>query len=452
MSFHLGKPILVMIVVALVSAIVIARRPAQRDADLDVWVFADAHYKAFAPLVKEYEREHGVTVNLNLVVTRAMNVRLASLFMTSPTSPELPDLAELEISNIGRYFRAPVEDVGFIPLNGYLKQSGWYDKIVEQRYAVWSKEGVIFGVPHDIHPVTITYRDDLFREAGVEDLSQCTTWPEFHAACLKFRDYWTPRARYRHAIELPEAAIDYVIVMLQQRGINLIDDRSQLYFTDPKVADTLAFYAQMVAGPRKVSGQSTGGRGAFAKDVADGNLCAFITPDWRVTYIKRFSQNVSGRMRMMPLPIFEPGDKRTGTWGGTMIGITKGCENPDEAWRMIEKLYLSREGLASRREHSDVLPPVMSLWDDPVYHQPDPYFGGKMANELFIELAREIPIRYVTPATGLAQTALNGVLVKATDYIHERGSDAGLEAAIMPWLVEAERDLKARLDQMRFEK
>ena len=119
---------------------------------------------------------------------------------------------------------------------------------------------------------------------------------------------------------------------------------------------------------------------------------------------------------------------------------------------MIEKLYLSREGLASRREHSDVLPPVMSLWDDPAYHQPDPYFGGQMANELFIELAREIPIRYVTPATGLAQTALNGVLVKATDYIHERGSDAGLEAAIMPWLVEAERDLKARLDQMRFEK
>lgn len=451
MQFHLGKPILVMVVVALVSAIVIARRPAQRDADLDVWVFADAHYKAFAPLVKEYEREHGVTVNLNLVVTRAMNVRLASLFMTSPTSPELPDLAELEISHIGRYFRAPVEDVGFIPLNDYLKKSGWYDKIVEQRYAVWSKQGFIFGVPHDIHPVVITYRDDLFKQAGVEDLSQCKTWRQFHEACLKFDAYWRPRVRYRHAIELPEAAIDYVVVMLQQRGINLVDDRNRLYLADPKVADTLAFYAQMVVGPRKVSGQSTGGEGAFAKDVADGNLCAFITADWRVTHIKRFSPNLEGKMRAMPLPIFEPGDKRTATWGGTMIGITKGCENPDEAWKLIEKLYFSKEGLAARRKVSDVLPPVKHLWDDPAYHKPDPYFGGQKADELFIELARDIPIRYVTPATGLAQTALNSVLAKATDYIRERGSSAGLEAAIMPWLVEAERDLEARMEQMRFD-
>jgi arabinosaccharide transport system substrate-binding protein len=268
---------------------------------------------------------------------------------------------------------------------------------------------------------------------------------------LKFKAYWAPRERYRHAIELPEAAIDYVIVMLQQRGINLVDDRNRLYFTDPRVADTIAFYAQMVAGPRKVSGQSTGGQGAFAKDVADGNLCAFVTADWRVTYIKRFSENLSGRMRMMPLPIFDPGDKRTGTWGGTMIGITRGCENPDEAWRMIEKLYLSEEGLQSRRKYSDVIPPVKSLWDDPAYHQPDPYFGGQMADELFIELAREIPVRYVTPATGLAQAQLNAVLAKATDYIRTRGNADGLEAAIMPWLVEAQRDLKNRMDQMRFD-
>ncbi len=118
---------------------------------------------------------------------------------------------------------------------------------------------------------------------------------------------------------------------------------------------------------------------------------------------------------------------------------------------MIEKLYFSKEGLASRRKHSDVIPPVKSMWDDFSYHQPDPYFGGQMANELFIELAREIPIRYVTPATGLAQTQLNAVLAKATDYIRERGSADGLEAAVMPWLVDAERDFAARMEQMRFD-
>lgn len=175
----------------------------------------------------------------------------------------------------------------------------------------------------------------------------------------------------------------------------------------------------------------------------------------------------------MPLPIFDPGDKPTGTWGGTMIGITKGCENPKEAWRLIEKLYFSKEGLESRRKVSDVLPPVISLWDDPVYHQPDPYFRatmvnplfarleritgrrtslftGQMANEMLINLARDIPIRYVTPATNLAQTALNNVLLKATDYIKDHGTD-GLEPAIGGWLVEAEKDVRDRMQQMRFD-
>jgi arabinosaccharide transport system substrate-binding protein len=241
-----------------------------------------------------------------------------------------------------------------------------------------------------------------------------------------------------------------VQVMLQQRGINLVDDQNRLHMTNPKVANTLAFYAQVVAGDRKVAGQSTGGTGAFAKDLADGNICAFVTPDWRITYVKRFSQHLSGRMRMMPLPVFEPGDKRTGTWGGTMIGITKGCEDPKEAWRMIEKLYFSKEGLESRRKFSDVLPPVISLWDDPVYHQPDPYFGGQRANELLIELARDIPVRYVTPATSLANTALSSVLAKATRHVRERGED-GLEEAIGGWLIGAEHEVRGRMEQMRFD-
>ena len=42
------------------------------------------------------------------------------------------------------------------------------DKIVAARLAPWSKDGVIFGVPHDVHPVAIAYRDDLFREAGID--------------------------------------------------------------------------------------------------------------------------------------------------------------------------------------------------------------------------------------------------------------------------------------------
>src|SRR5262245_66446128 len=118
------------------------------------------------------------------------------MFMADPTSEELPDLCEIVIGSIGKFFRPPLKDVGLVPLNEYLDRSGWRHRVVESRFAPWTKEGVIFGLPHDVHPCTITYRKDLFDEAGI-DLTQAKTWPQFHAACVKFRDYWRgPRDRH----------------------------------------------------------------------------------------------------------------------------------------------------------------------------------------------------------------------------------------------------------------
>jgi arabinosaccharide transport system substrate-binding protein len=101
-----------------------------------------------------------------------------------------------------------VEDVGFLPLNGYLERSGRLAEILPSRLATWSKDGIIFGIPHDVHPVTITYREDLFREAGI-DLASALTWTQFQDKCLAFQRYWAGRGmRYRHAMELHEGNAD----------------------------------------------------------------------------------------------------------------------------------------------------------------------------------------------------------------------------------------------------
>src|SRR5687768_9921274 len=134
MSFHLGKPILVMMVIALIAGAVVAVRPEQQKADLTVWVFADSHYKSYKPLIPEFERKHNVKVNLNLLNMRALAIRLTSLFMADKYSEEIPDLVEIEIGSIGRFLRPPVEEVGFLPLNDYVTKSGYDQRIVPQRF------------------------------------------------------------------------------------------------------------------------------------------------------------------------------------------------------------------------------------------------------------------------------------------------------------------------------
>jgi arabinosaccharide transport system substrate-binding protein len=449
MNFHLGKPILVMIVLSLLSGLVVLARPSEKKAELTLWVFAHSHHKTFVPLCEKFARDNNVTINLNLLNGRALVVRLGQLFMADLSDEEIPDLVEMEIGLVGRFFRPPLHEVGFRPLDDYLQRSGWGERLIKSRLAPWQKEGVTFGVPHDVHPCTITYRKDLFKEADV-DLAQAKTWKQFHEECLKFTRYWRGRGfRTRHAFELPESSSDYVQAMLLQRGINPIDSFGNVYIDDPKVAETIAFYATMVAGPRKVTAQTPAGTAARTKDLTEGNICAFLTPDWDYTYTKIYGAAVAGTMRMMPMPVFDPIDTPTSTRGGTMMGITRAAKNPDLAWKLLEYLYFSDEGIRARQNDSDILPPLRTIWKDPFYNRPDPFLGGQSSGALFVELAGQIPKRYVTPLSNVATLALNDVLVNAVDYVRERG-DKGLEQACQGWLETAAIELKRRMQHTEF--
>lgn len=448
-NFHLGKPILVLAAIALLAGAAVSVRPAQPKADLTIWIFAESHYQIYRRLLPTFEQENHVKVNLNLLNARGETIRLGQLFMADLDNPELPDLAEMEISLVGRYFRPPVNEVGFLPLNGYVQENNYDERLVKQRLAPWSKEAVVFGMPHDVHPCTITYRHDLFTEAGV-DLPAAKTWPQFQDACVKFEKYWRERGYpTRHALEMSESSSENFQAMLLQRGINPIDMYGNVYVdTDPRVAQTLAFYGQLVAGPRKCTAQTSQGWGPFSKDVSDGNLCAFLTPDWRIIYIKQYGPSLAGKMRMMPLPVFDSTDAPTSTLGGTMMGITRKCKHPDLAWKLLQYLYYSKDAQAADPE---ILPPLKERWTDPFYHQPDPYFGGQKAQELFTQLAPHIPNRYVTPASGIANMALNEAVARAVRYVEEHGADAGLEPACKQWCAEIADDLRARMKQWRID-
>ena len=55
--------------------------------------------------------------------------------MSNAADSRLPDLVEVEIGSIGNYFRPPVDDVGFLPLNDYLEKSGYADRILKSQFA-----------------------------------------------------------------------------------------------------------------------------------------------------------------------------------------------------------------------------------------------------------------------------------------------------------------------------
>jgi arabinosaccharide transport system substrate-binding protein len=455
MPFHLGKPVLAMIAISVISgALMLSLKPTPK-AEMTVWVFASSHADKYrtgfdgrASLVDQYEKLHGVKVDVNLIATRAEDIRLMSLF--SSDGGGVPDLAEVEIGSVGKFFIPPVREVGFLPLNEFLERDKLMEKMVQSRFAPWSKEGVIFGVPHDVHPVTISYRKDLFDAAGV-DLAKAKTWNEFQELCLMAQERWRKMGVKRYAIEMPAAKPEYLVVMLLQRHINLIDDRNRVYLNDPKVADTIARYALMVKGKRQIGADSSPGASImWTQDLADGYVAACFTPDWRSVYIRTHASELSGKMAMMPLPIFEPGDEPTGTWGGTMMGIPRRCKDPEKSWQLLKFLYTTPQSLEARLRFTNIIPPMREQWSNPMYHRPDPFYGGQKVDELYIELADRIPKRYVTPFTPMAVQSLSFALGKAVAHVEDHGEE-GLREVCQAYLDRQAQDLRRRIEFGTFE-
>ena len=124
MEFPLGKPILAILCEALLSGVALLCMPPTPAADLTLWVFADTHARTYRSIQGRFEKESGKSLAID-DVGDSINIRLLSLFMAGRTGKALPDAAEIEIGNIGRFFRPPVSDVGFLPLNHYLENSGF---------------------------------------------------------------------------------------------------------------------------------------------------------------------------------------------------------------------------------------------------------------------------------------------------------------------------------------
>lgn len=447
-----------MLAAALVGGIIIAARPATPHAKMILWTFAESHQRSYVgdgesvgetPQHK-YTRTTGNSLDVVLMNARAEDVRLLSIFDSHGHGQVVPDAAEVEISHVGKFFRAPTSDVGFLPLNDFLKRSGWYDRIVQARFSPWSKKGVIFGIPHDLHPTAIAYRKDLFDLAGV-DLAAAKTWPEFALACRAFQHYWVDHGKRRWAIGLAKTSSDNIVIMLQQQHVNLVDDNNKIYLNDARVAQTLRFYAELVAGADPAGTDFNPAPGLKYRDIANGDVCASILPDWEVSYTKRYAPDVAGKLAMIPLPKFHPDDSPTASWGGTMIGIPRDCKDPEASWKLIESLYLDHDAVAYRRQSDDILPPIRSYWNDDVYQHGDPFFhNAQNVNQLYIHLAEELPMRLMTPFTLVAHQLLSDVLNRVVERI-DAGETQNLDRDIQMWLDEAAKDLDARIKFGMFE-
>lgn len=344
-------------------------------------------------------------------------------------------VVEAEVTSVGQYFRGEPDATFFLSLDSYLAQSEIWKRLPASRLRPWQYKGRQLLLPRDVNAVGLTYRADLFAQAGV-DVEACATWESFFAACEKYEAYWAARGEpWRKAVEFPRGNASAVTVMLQQRGVPVVGMLQDVQLGDARVCDTLLAYAGWAATgvganpARTILDTST--------EVSEGRVAALLTADWRWGQLRKgVGPGVAAQLRTRGLPKFAEADAPTGTWGGTGIGIPRDTPSPLMSWRVIEALFADRERAERRWEETGVVPCVTSMWRE-----------GPLSRDPFAVLAARAPQGWrSTPVWPRAQFELNGIVGGACRRYAEGGRGAAA-AWLGPALAEAQERLARELAQ-----
>lgn len=445
-SLSAGVWVILLLFVASGVTLLLSARDADRQ--LRMWLFSPEHRVMYVPTLEGARGGIG-SVDLSLMSIAALQSRMKSGFFGGlPTA----DLIEAERATVGQVFMGPVDAIGLRDLTPRLEAEGLLELFNPPSLSPWSVEGRVFGLPHDVHPVMLAYRADLTEAAGI-DLAEAETWEEFFTLLEPMTADGDGDGRPdRYPLSFWYTQQDNIELLLLQGGGRLFDERGVPTLDDPRNARLVAEMVSWCVGPepRALDIEEFTAAGHQAR--IEGRAIAYLCPDWMCSIWRMHVPQIGGKMKLMPLPAFEPGGRRTSVRGGTMLGFPRTSARFDEAWEVAKLLYTSPEVARRLYEEVDIVTPVRSLWDDPIYDTPDPFFMGQAKGRMFIELAPDIPPRSSSPYGQAAvfevrDAATNLARWAQTQRVHDAAS---LEPQARALLERAQANVARRMSRNAF--
>ena len=425
MGFPYGNAplgLLLLAIAATVGIVAISDAPhGEQKPDLIFATFTKEHAAAYRQALPAFERANNCTVQIQVVGERPLQSRLHSAMQVGA---DVPDMVELQDGWLSFFTRGMLEDVQFVDLTDRLKESGLYDRLVANRFSKWSSRGRIFALPHDVHPVMLAYRKDIVAQLGI-DVNTLTTWDEFARVGREVvvKDRNGDGAADRYMLDMPTDGTAVMPLLAMQRGASTFDEHGNVTFDSEAHAEVMCWYVQQIQGPKRIAFPAGWGQN-LAKSAIDGLVLFYFCPDWRTRQFQSDMPGLKGKMGLMPLPAWEPGGRRTSTWGATGLAFPKRGQNFELAWKLAMYLYFDAEQLGPRFAQTNILPPLVDSWDQPEFKAINPHWDMSLG-QAFIRLAPQVPAAPTNAYHFMALSKLSKAFTKASQYYAERG-EAGL--------------------------
>jgi lactose/L-arabinose transport system substrate-binding protein len=291
----------------------------------------------------------------------------------------------------------------------------YVDKMNAYKWSDAMLDGKYYAMPWDSGPVVMYYRRDVFKAAGLasdpESVSALVaTWDDYLNVCKTIKektgDDCFANNKANNYARLYE-------MMLWQQGFGYTDASGKVTVDSPENVATLeelkkfwdagllsdqlewtdGWYAELAAGgtaPVATVGPGTP-EPAAVKPVA-----SLVEAAWMGVFLKSWiAVGTEGLWGVASMPAMKAGQVRTSNDGGSNVVIPDQSQNKAAAWALAEWLFGKTENQVAIFKANDIFPSLESAYSDPVFSEPDPFFGDQKVRTTYVEAVKVIPVGYV---------------------------------------------------------
>ena len=295
--------------------------------------------------------------------------------MTAIKAGNAPDVVFLEFDTVPAFFSEGVLE-NLTPLIGSEAQAQFVPAIAAQVDP--AGDGSMYAAPLGSGPMALFYRKDLFDKNGI---AVPTTWDEFAAAAVKV-----------HSLD-PES---YLVNFDGGGNANWFaglasQDNAQWFGSDGASwnvsvngaeSTNVAQYWQDLLTSKGASSLATFSP-EWSAALAQGNIWTWPSAVWGAGVIQATAPDLSGKWAVAPLPTWGSDAPASASWGGGGLGVLNTTDHPCEAAQFALWMGTNVEAMKILNKAIGIYPTTESLLSDPIFSEPQPYFGDQPIFEVF---------------------------------------------------------------------
>jgi len=366
---------------------------------LTFWTFGDTHAEYFQyaqEMWNENNPDRLIELDISVMPFSAMH---ENLLMALQSGTGAPDISDVEVGMTGVYLQEA--NVPFLPQNEVL--APFMDNLIYSRVQMYEANGYYFGVCYHVGSVVMFYNRYLFEQADL-DWNDIVTWDDFVEMGHLMRE-----RTGAYMIQVEGANLFNWEAMIAQQGQDFtLDGRPNIATPEAIRAMTLIqdmVYEYEIA--RVMPGLQIDSEEFYA-EITTNNFASLIAPAWYMGRYLNLAPEQSGNIAIAPLPVFEVGNNRSASAGGTMTVVTNQInpENADLALEFVAFAKASYEMSALQWNLLGFDPVRRDVLLSPMIRVPSE------ALEFFGEETFDVLYDIATETTGVRMNAANAFTVR----------------------------------------